>query len=404
MVQASDGHRQPILSLILCARNDAYQGNSSWRLQTALNYVGQTVRLLERQQDVEVIVSDWGSETPLRDALSLMPDAARIVSFLLTPPEIARREQRDSKFAEVLALNAAVRRANGEYIGRIDQDTLVGRKFLETFFWLHERRRLLVPLERALLLSNRRRISVRFTALSPSFWAVDRYVRSWGRRLALMAPMPAHLFFQSYVGIWLMHRDLWQEAGGFDERFIYMDWMEADMILRLTPKHTLVNLGELTDHDLYHLDHGPARVAWGTQRNRKQNPVRNLEHMPETSHPNGEGWGLLAYPLEVLPYPAGRAQTVAESQRWPGWHEWLGLLRALVISGALMLGDRLIIGAGWARRTLIRVLAPVWWFFFAPSSWKNRLAMARRILAGQPAQQWPRLLMARWRHRTSDHD
>ena len=30
---------QPLLSLILCSRNDRYMGNSLWRLETALNYV-----------------------------------------------------------------------------------------------------------------------------------------------------------------------------------------------------------------------------------------------------------------------------------------------------------------------------------------------------------------------------
>jgi len=199
---------RPIFTLILCSRSDEYQGNSRWRLQTALNYVGQAVHQLGRQDDVEVIVVDWGSDTPLRDILNLTPAAARIVSFMLIPPEIARVEQKDSPFPEVLALNAAARLANGEYIGRIDQDTLVGMHFLKTLFWLYEKPRLLVPFRHALMLSNRRRISVRFTAKSPSLWAVERLVRWFGRFLPLMDPLPPHLFYQSYVGIWLLHRDL----------------------------------------------------------------------------------------------------------------------------------------------------------------------------------------------------
>ena len=123
------------LSLILCSRNDRYQGNSLWRLQTALNYAGLQVHVLGREEDVEIIVSDWGSEIPLRDVIALTPEAARVVRFLTIPPEIARIEQQDSPFPEVLALNAAARRATGEYIGRIDQDTLVSRRFFETFFW-----------------------------------------------------------------------------------------------------------------------------------------------------------------------------------------------------------------------------------------------------------------------------
>src|ERR1700730_10004235 len=79
----------PVLSLILCSRNDQYMGNSLWRLQTALNYVARNVEELGRENDVEVLVADWGSEVPLRDVLELSPAAARITSFIVIPPRTA---------------------------------------------------------------------------------------------------------------------------------------------------------------------------------------------------------------------------------------------------------------------------------------------------------------------------
>jgi len=377
--------KKPVLSMILCSRSDEYQGNSRWRLQTALNYIGQTAHQLGREDDIEVIVIDWGSKTPLRDLLKLTPEANRIVSFMLVPPEIARVEQKDSPFPEVLALNAGVRRANGEYIGRIDQDTLVGKHFLETFFWLHEKSRLLTPLRNTLLLSNRRRISVRFTRYSPSLWAVDRFVRRFKQSLPLMDPLPPHLFYQSYVGIWLLHRDVWYECGGYDERFIYMDWQEVDMILRLTPKYTLVNLGELTDHDLYHLDHGPARAAWSANRNRKTNPARDLDNRPEKLYPNGENWGLVQYPLEVL----HQENAPADAFNSPRF-KWLSFAFLLMISGAQIAWDKLIF-----------LLIGMRWFLFASSTWKNRVRVVRGTVSGRPLLSWPGLLLTRWIERRS---
>ena len=132
-------------------------GNSRWRLETALNYVADQVEALGRAEDVEVLVADWGSEIPLREVLRLTPAAAGIVSFILIPPEIARPLQKDSPFPEVLALNAAARRARGTYIGQIDQDTLVGKRFLEVFFELYDgKRELSIPLDRALCLKSSR--------------------------------------------------------------------------------------------------------------------------------------------------------------------------------------------------------------------------------------------------------
>ena len=48
------------LSLILCSRNDAYMGNSRWRLETTLNSLGDRVRALGKTGDVEVVVADNG--------------------------------------------------------------------------------------------------------------------------------------------------------------------------------------------------------------------------------------------------------------------------------------------------------------------------------------------------------
>ena len=352
----------PKLSLILCTRNDSYQGNSVWRLQTALNYAAEAAADVGMLEEVEIVVGDWGSETPVRDALSLTPEAARIARFVTIPPEIARVEQKDSPFPEVLALNAAARRARGEYIGRIDQDILVSRHFLEIFRWLTEKRRLLVPLEKAVLISNRRNIPYRFAVHLPSLAVVSRYVRWFGRRLPRMAPPPAHLFYQCWIGILLMHRDIWHDCGGYDERFIYMDFMEMDVILRLSSRYQVVDLGGLADCAFYHLNHERPRVTRHVNRyRRKVNPWRTLDDMPEEFAPNGAEWGLLKHDLEVLP---GRAGEAADSSFAPTWLACavLSLVAAaesaidVVIDGYVGLRARVsAVGRPYVRRMLVRL-------------------------------------------------
>jgi hypothetical protein len=205
---------------------------------------------------------------------------------------------------------------------------------------LYEKQRLLTPLESALLLSNRRSIPFRLASLCPRFSVIDRYIRWFGRFLPLMYPMPPHLFYISFVGIWLLHRDIWYECGGYDESFIYMDWMEADMILRLTPKYTLVNLGEHVNHELYHLDHMQIHPLKSLRsgRNRKINPTRWLNNRPEKLNPNGENWGLVKYPLEVLSYPVDQMDAKKVRPGWR-WFEWLAFINAVIISGVQIIGD-----------------------------------------------------------------
>ena len=332
------------LSLIMCSRNDQYQGDSLWRLQTALNYAGRQVRDLGREDDVEIIVSDWGSEVPLRDAIALTPEAARLVRFLTIPPGIARIEQKDSPFPEVLALNAAARRASGEYIGRIDQDTLVSRRFFETFFWLREKPRLLVPLDSAVMISNRRSIPYRFAVRRPSQRAVDRYLRWFGRFLPLTSSPPAHYFYHVYIGILLMHRDIWYACGGFDEQFIYMDYMELDMTLRLSTKYQVINFGELVDCAFYHLDHERPRVSRHVNRyERKTNPLRSLDDMPGEFSPNAAGWGLHDRPIDVVSAPPVQ-ETPAGARRRPHT-EWTMFVATSLLSTLQAAVDASIVGA-----------------------------------------------------------
>jgi len=290
----------PLVSIILCSRNDRYMGDSRWRLRTALDYLGERVAELGRSDDVEVIVTDWGSEVPLREVVTLQPAAARITSFVTVPPEMARTLQRDSPFPEVLALNAAARRARGQYIGRIDQDILVGGRFLREFLgWIGDGPHS-APWERALMFANRRSIPYRFVSRVPSFANVTRLVKLAGNSLTIERQNrhTNHVFWTSYVGIWLVHRNLWHECGGYDERMIYYNWMEADMMCRLRAKYAVTDLGALTGYDFYHLEHFHPRGALFARPHVIKNAPVDLKQTPPM-HPNGADWGLADQPLTV---------------------------------------------------------------------------------------------------------
>jgi hypothetical protein len=375
---------KPILSLILCSRNDEYMGNSRWRLQTALDYAAKQVDELGRNADVEILVADWGSRIPLQEVLRLSPAAARIVSILAIPPELARELQGDSPFPEVLALNAAARRANGQYIGRIDQDTLVGKRFLQIFFELHEGRRPLeVPMPSALLFANQRMVPYRFAVRCPPFWAVDRLIHSFGRRLRI-GLIPRRRFFSQSVGIWLVHRDLWHECGGYDERMIYMNDMETNMIARLMKKYEMVNLGKLVDHDFYHIEHYHPLEPRRSASYRKVNPSL-LFSRPDRMNPGSEAWGLARFPLEVLPY--GGAVDMAAFLN-PSFAVPKFLLLVFLV-GAQFIWDGLIL-------TLLRA----WHSLKAwHVRWTRRAGIAWNTVRGESVVRWPQLLTMLWRQR-----
>lgn len=374
--------KRPVLSLILCSRNDAYMGNSRWRLETTLNYVGDRVQALGREDDVEVIVADWGSGIPLADVVSLGPSAARIVSFLHVPPAVARALQQDSPFPEVMALNAAARRARGQYIGRIDQDTLAGERFLR---WMFDAAAsgLAGPegpaLPRTLLFANRRSIPYRFAVLCPRLDVVERFVSWFGDRLRIET---GRVFYNIDVGIWLVHRDLWNECGGYDERMIYMNDMDIDMVNRLKSKFPLIDLGKVIAYDFYHLDHYHPRGSRSSSTHRKVNSQRPLP--PLGFRPSGEEWGLAAHQFQFELTPsmapdAGRRVTAGQS-----------LEAVPVILAALGLSLYTAVRVGVDR--LIYPFYPVW---------KRRAAIAWATIHVEPVLRWPWLLRKLWLERPS---
>jgi hypothetical protein len=367
----------PLLSLILCSRNDEYMGNSRWRLETTLNYVADQVEALGRAEDIEVLVADWGSEIPLREVLRLTPAAARIVSFMLIPPEIARVQQKDSPFPEVLALNAAARKARGLYLGRIDQDTLVGRHFLEVFFDLYDgRRHLAIPLDRALLYSNRRAIPYYFAVRCPAHRQVAKFVRLLGHRCPLetLVNIKNREFWTYYVGIWLIHRDLWIECGGYDERHIYYNWMEVEMILRLRQRYTLVDFGKIVDCDFYHLGHRSPRIrfnrsAFGHRRNTFE---LDPSAPPLPYHPNSNAWGLAEFKLKV-------DSGLTASPPRESWSDIFVFVALVAHTGVQLMLDKTYFA--FAEKVFI---------------WRMRAKKAWTAVRGEPPPRWPQVLMELW--------
>jgi hypothetical protein len=339
------------LTLVLCSRNDRWQGNSLWRLEATLNYTAAQVADIERLKEVEIIVADWGSAEPLRDAIKLSPQAAQIVRYLNIPPALAKEKQRDSPFAEVYAINAAVRRSRGDFIGRIDQDTLVGKRFLQWFFKIIESPRASFPIEKTAMISNRRRIPYDFAVRCPPFPIVRKYLDLCRAFLPRMvSPLPDY-YWACFVGIVLLHRDLWGAAGGYDETFIYYGAMEFDLFLRLLMRFQGLDLSPLVSCDFYHLDHVPTWAVWRLLT-RSINPLRTPENPPPVLCPNGESWGLANYELPLLP-PNPSSILQASAFEWrPSWT--LRLLFEMLVSTIVTLSR---IARGLMRRQIMALRA-----------------------------------------------
>lgn len=284
-------------SFVLCSRNDNYHGNPVWRLQTSLNYLAQSYTEFCQRScspfQVEVIVADWGSKIPLRTTLVLTEEASEIVRFVEIPECMAKEQQKDSPFAEVLALNTAIRRSTGEYIGRIDQDTLVTRFFFDTLAKMIQSNK--KSISQTFFFAERCGIPYVFSSRTPRFAIVSCFVRYFGCFLPFDGPQ-IWPWFDRPVGIVFMHRDLWWELRGYDEHLIYWGWMETDLAYRIQMKYSVVRLRRKMKKSFFHLEHIKLRLP---KIPRQKNP----RGVSKIFIPNSDSWGnLTAQNLTVKNY------------------------------------------------------------------------------------------------------
>lgn len=268
-------------------------GNSLWRLQTVLNLTANAVETAGMTSEVEIIITDWGSERWLADDLCLSAVAARLTRFINVTPEIVRDLKTGSPFSEVHALNCAARRASGLFIGRIDQDTLVTTNALKVIKSLSQGRAgLPAPATECIYFSERREVPMLAVKDSPHPATVESALSLFGSRLSVDAHLHAgdNHYWRNGVGIWMTSRESWFDCRGYDETYVFRNAMEIEMIMRLLEKHPVVNFGPMTNYGFHHLGH--EQVKEGNQGRKVQdNPYLNPELITQFS-PNSSSWGL----------------------------------------------------------------------------------------------------------------
>jgi hypothetical protein len=305
------------ISYIIASRNDNYCGDSVGRLQTTLNHTGSILKSHGVLEDSEIILTDWASpETngPLRNTLRLNEETRSILRIAEVPFDIAKRYQKDSPFSEVHAMNVGFRKSSGKFFARIDQDTLIGNRFIKWFYEDFYKNYEQDP-KIKVAFSGRRNLS-KDQSLEYQRWVFDESkshsveICHPNNYYSRILPNKKHMFmfYGGAVGVMMVERDLFLKEKGFNEDFIYMNNMDTEFMNRLKKHSSLYNLGLRVQADFYHLNHerSDGAVDDVSQPHADQEGCRTTNNLSirqeDIENLNTEKWGLEGEDLKVYKF------------------------------------------------------------------------------------------------------
>ncbi len=299
--------KSPLISLIVGGRNDSYMGDFKWRFSAAINFLCQSLKEIGRIGDLELVVCDWGSEVPLHKVLTLCPEAKDVVRFVIVPPEVANSimDSKECAFPIPIVQNIVIRRSRGQFIGQTDSDVLYTTSTLLSLFAALEGKVPHVPFEKAFLTGGRRHLALPQILSQPSYVQLRDYVLRNGFLLNPEIPQAGSAAPTSLV---MMHRDLWFEMNGYDEKWVHWGWMDLDLALRATQRYPIIHLDNF-GLNLIHLEHYVVRDYDPKKHFRRTN--RSDDNPAYVA--NDELWGLADHDFQICEIENVDDQLCAES-------------------------------------------------------------------------------------------
>lgn len=268
------------LSIITSGKNDQYAGNFLQRLQFNLNKLELNLKELNIK-DVEILVTDWGSEIPLSTAL--ITDNFKFTKFIHVPSHLSNTYSPDSKFSLSQSLNTGYRRSKGEYVFFIDGDSYIPKKSFSNLYNLLKNFK---STDNIFYWASRYHLPYKIHSNIFDINDLDDIIFDWENNKNIWKHDKINLeYFRGTAMGLLLSKHICEESSCFYEQLNKWGWIDIEIHNRLSNKYTCC--GDLEDLDMhfFHLDHH--NIAAGGSNG----------HNPNINSPifkaNKDNWGLI---------------------------------------------------------------------------------------------------------------
>jgi hypothetical protein len=286
-----------VIEFCIYGRDDDYMPDFLYRMRTCINHFVSGVLEINKNDFFKLTVVDWGSKPPLQETLQLIDGASEIVEFINLTEEQIKTISPDLKgIHATLPHNLAIRRSSAKYFFGMGADTMLTSSSLLSLYNLCENSLATpYPMSETYLMIERKQIPWRFFRTEPNHLELDRFIKL--SSFAFHSDSPS-MHWGGGAGVIGMHKNLWEEAQGLDERSVGWGGNDIDIFLRMTQKY---NWMELSSFGIlsYHMEHLPGEE--GGDRTISMWTPNSFDPYEQPERKDKPDWG--APSLQLLPKP-----------------------------------------------------------------------------------------------------
>lgn len=268
-------------------KNDSYLDNFLQRLTFSISKHIDNIKKLGLENEVQIVLTDWGSEIKLKDVLNVDFD---FIKYIYVKPEIAKKYNGDAKYSYVHPLNVSARNSDGEFILLGDSDSFLP---LKSFKKIYE---LVLEMKKNNIYKfywgSRYQVPKSDYIELKSIEEIDDFLIRTNKSIFDHGIIVENNFMGN-SSIFLIRKEMWDITTGLWEKLIHWGWQDIEFHRRLLKKYEFGGDLEKLGIEVYHLSHPYGENA----------PVHlkfNDFLVSERINANDENWGLAHEKLEII--------------------------------------------------------------------------------------------------------